>query len=186
MSQIVKLPNTGLQDINNFLNSFNDLLSIQIVNFLTDNTLQLIHFRAVKRQQLQRQIKKKNYNKEAKSVITFFPKFLISFLCIFKLVSTSMSVIYYFQYQMTESSYRGLCQEVPKRRCNSKRSIVWGFGGVLVCLFGEKILIVSGKNYHIIFFAATVDVIVLYQIQVSLLFHYRNYHQEQCYKPMSQ
>lgn len=72
---------------------------------------------------------------------------------------------------MTESSYRVLCQEVPKRRrCNSKRSIVWGFGGFLVCLFGEKILTVSGKNYHIIFFAATVDVIVLYQIQVSFYF----------------
>lgn len=43
-----------------------------------------------------------------------------------------MAVIYYFQDRRTAGSYRVLCQEVSKRRSNSKRSIVlvWDF-----CLF---------------------------------------------------
>lgn len=71
----MKLSDTGIQDINNFLNSLNELLSIQIVNFLKDNTPQLIPFRVIKRQQLQSQIKKPKNNKEAKSVIFYFSEF---------------------------------------------------------------------------------------------------------------
>lgn len=74
----------SIQDINNFLNSLNELLSIQTVNFLTDNTLQLIHFRTLKRQQLQRQIIK-NTNKitpRRLSQSSFFPQTLNLFLMV--------------------------------------------------------------------------------------------------------